>query len=476
MLVVPLRHDGSVIGVLKVYSDRPAMFTGEDEHTVELLSGLAAVTVHNGRTHAAAVADRLAAERSERRFRALFDRSPVGQVEFDLDGRILHVNEVFATMLGRTPADLVGAPPTELVHPGDSGPILAKLDRIRSGDTTHYTERRVYRHADGRAVVALVTGALVRDAAGGQHMIGTAVDVTESERTREALAESEQQLRRMFDAAPVGILVRDADGRIVRTNAAFAAMVGYTVDDLIGLRADLLTHPDDLAAARETFRRIATGEDDVALVEKRYRRIDGTPVWASATSTALEYDGRTTVLTYVADISERRAAADSLRHRALHDELTGLPNRAAAVDLLDDLRRDGRAATVLFIDLDGFKPINDEHGHHAGDAVLVEVGKRLAAAVRPGDVAARFAGDEFVLICPGLSDEDGAQALAARAEALVNAPIPVGGTTVRVGASIGIATAGPADDPGDLLGAADAAMYRTKRDRKQRGEVSPPTT
>ncbi|MCW2567549.1 MAG: diguanylate cyclase with sensor [Mycobacterium sp.] len=467
MLVVPLRHDGSVVGVLKVYAGRPAFFTVEDEQTLELLSGLAAVAVHNARTHAMAISDRRAAERSELRFRSLFDRSPVGQTELAVDGSVLHVNEVFAAMLGHTPAGLVGTPIADLVHPLDAEGFAAAMRRVETGEISHYTGRRTYRHADGRAVIALISAALVTDAAGERHMIGTAVDISASERTQAALAESEQQLRRMFDAAPVGIIVRDTGGHIMRTNRAFADLVGYDVGDLLGLRVDLLTHPEDIPAARAALATIAAGTRDVALVEKRYRRADGTTLWTAATSTALEYDGQPAILTYVTDITERRAAADHLAHLALHDQLTGLPNRAAALAALDTAHREGTAVAVLFIDLDGFKPINDEHGHHAGDAVLTEVAGRLTAAVRPGDLATRFAGDEFVLICPGLADDAGARMLAARVEAMLNAPIQIGDTSVRVGASIGIAVAAAGDDPSSLLSAADAAMYRTKRAHQQ---------
>jgi diguanylate cyclase (GGDEF)-like protein/PAS domain S-box-containing protein len=468
MVMVPLRHDGVIIGVLKVYSDRPAAFTIEDEETLDLLSGLAAVAIQNARTHTASIDARLAVERSEERFRSLYHRSPVGQTEVALDGTVLHVNDVFASMLGRTPADLVGTAAAELlVRSQDSTDFTTALRRIRAGEITHYTGRRVYRHTAGHPVTALISVGLVTTGDRAQHIIGTAVDITDSERAREALAASAEQLQRMFDTAPVGIMVRDHDGRIVAANRAFADILGYRVTDLVGVRAQMLTHPDDTVASGLALDRIAGGDEEVVLLERRLRRADGTPVWVSTTSTALEYDGRPRVLTYCADVTERREAADRLAHLALHDQLTGLPNRVAALDALDAAQQAGEPIAVLFIDLDGFKTVNDEYGHQVGDAVLAQAAARLTAVVRPHDVTARLAGDEFVIICPGLPDETGARGLADRIETTLSAPMLIGETTVRIGASIGIAMSPAGDDTSALLSVADAAMYEAKRANKR---------
>jgi diguanylate cyclase (GGDEF)-like protein/PAS domain S-box-containing protein len=468
MVAVPLRHDGLIIGVLKVYSDRPGSFTVEDEETLELLSGLAAVAIHKARTHTASIAARIVVERSEERFRSLYHRSPVGQTEVSLDGVVMHVNDVFARMLGRTPEDLVGTTAGDLlVRSQDSADFATALRRMRAGEITHYTGRRVYRHTAGYPVTALISVGLVTTAEGEQHIIGTAVDITDSERAREELAHSEQQLRRMFDTAPVGIMVRDPDGRIVAANRAFADILGYHVGDLVGVRAQMLTHADDAVGVGFALDRVAGGEEEVVIVEKRLRRADGAPVWVSTTSTALEYDGRPRVLTYVADVTERRVTGDRLAHLAMHDQLTGLPNRPAALDALEAAQQAGQPVGVLFMDLDGFKAVNDVYGHQAGDAVLVEVATRLTSVVRPDDVTARLAGDEFVIICPGLADEAGAHALAERIQAELTAPMLVGDATVRIGASIGIAMSAAGDDTSALLSVADAAMYDAKRGNRR---------
>jgi diguanylate cyclase (GGDEF)-like protein/PAS domain S-box-containing protein len=173
------------------------------------------------------------------------------------------------------------------------------------------------------------------------------------------------------------------------------------------------------------------------------------------------------------DITERRAIEDQLVREALHDRLTGLPNRALFVDRLSQsleaLPRQHGSLAVLFLDVDRFKVINDSLGHEAGDDVLVELGQRLERLMRPGDTVARFGGDEFVVLCQGIDHPATAVQLAERLTEGISGPVPVNGSDVVVTVSVGIALAASASDrAGDLLRDADAAMYRAKRDGRAR--------
>jgi diguanylate cyclase (GGDEF)-like protein len=159
-----------------------------------------------------------------------------------------------------------------------------------------------------------------------------------------------------------------------------------------------------------------------------------------------------------------RGAADRLRHEAETDALTGLPNRRAFErELRGALGRRGadRALALLVIDLDGFKAVNDRHGHVAGDAVLCEVSARLRSALRSGDLVARWGGDEFVVLCHGVRDGAAAE-IACKLRRVLQVPVQVGSVEVTVGASLGWAVAEPGQAPGELIAAADAAMYRAK--------------
>lgn len=163
-----------------------------------------------------------------------------------------------------------------------------------------------------------------------------------------------------------------------------------------------------------------------------------------------------------------RAAAARLEHRALHDPLTGLPNRALLEQRLahavQRAHRSHTNAAVFFIDLDRFKQVNDDHGHHVGDQLLIAIASRLAGIVRPGDTLARFAGDEYVVLCEGLRSSADAEALADRFSEAFTEPFQLAGRELPVTASVGLAFAGPAERVSDeLLIEADLAMYHVKR-------------
>jgi len=169
-----------------------------------------------------------------------------------------------------------------------------------------------------------------------------------------------------------------------------------------------------------------------------------------------------------------RRAQQALSHQALHDPLTGLPNRALLLDRLDHAlrqRHEGSTVAVLFLDLDRFKVVNDSLGHRIGDELLVEVARRLVSSVRPADTVARFGGDEFVIVAESASDDHESVLLAERIAAAIAPPATVGGHEISLSVSIGIVMAGPGDDPETLLRDADAAMYRAKERGRSRVEM-----
>jgi diguanylate cyclase (GGDEF)-like protein len=164
------------------------------------------------------------------------------------------------------------------------------------------------------------------------------------------------------------------------------------------------------------------------------------------------------------DISETRAFQERLAHEAQHDALTGLPNRRRMQDVLGSTLRQDSVA-VLFVDLDGFKPVNDAHGHEAGDELLRQVAHRLSTCVREQDVLARVGGDEFVVLMPGVLGSDDAESMAARLRQVTEEPFVVEGSEVLIGASVGLHVGAPAEDPDEVLRAADHAMYTAKKSR-----------
>lgn len=281
------------------------------------------------------------------------------------------------------------------------------------------------------------------------------------------VAERTAELRAIFEASPVP-MARLVNRVIVDANKASETMFGYPVEELLNRSTRMLHFDDD---SYEHFGRIAyaaLAEGSLRRLEVRMRRRSGETFWALV---SMAYIDRSRpdlgVVLLCEDISERKAREERTAHQAMHDALTGLPNRPVMeVQIARELARAARAGgalAVLFIDLDGFKQINDRHGHDVGDLMLRHCARRLAEALRRGDVVARWGGDEFVVLLHDSEGEDAASETARRIIETLAIPLEWQGCPLSVGASIGIAF-GPAhgDTAESLLRAADRAMYAAK--------------
>lgn len=302
---------------------------------------------------------------------------------------------------------------------------------------------------------------------------GIAID---NARLTEQLHASEEGFRLAFDGAGTGMSMVSLDpadpGRYLRVNDALCGITGYTAEDLIQRTAADITHPDDLESDQAALAQaVVCGGQDVYRTEKRYIRADGSLIWVSITTSAIRTSsGRVLYgIMQVEDISARKAGEAELVHRAAHDPLTGLPNRSTLTDRLavavDRARASGEAGAVLFCDLDGFKAVNDTHGHDVGDQVLQVISARLAEQVRPGDLVARLGGDEFVVVAEQVSDAE-TEGLARRLEDAVAAPITVDAVTVTLTVSVGTARLNGTAEVSDLLRTADVAMFTAKGARR----------
>ena len=285
-------------------------------------------------------------------------------------------------------------------------------------------------------------------------------------------AVSERDLRSAFDNAPTGMAVVTPEGVLTACNRALSTLLGLPVAELVGHTLFEVTHPDDVERAVDTCRRMR--EDDLLVLrhECRLVRSDGEELWVLVSSAKVaEEPGRPAhVIMHIQDIGERKALEAEIVHRSLHDPLTGLANRVLLFDRIGHaLARADRTAspTCLFLlDLDGFKDVNDTHGHATGDELLQHFASRLSAALRPGDTAARLGGDEFVVLCEDTSEQQ-AELIAERLRAAAAWPfdLPVG--RVVISASVGVSTsADPSDDPAELVRRADLSMYAVKRSRR----------
>jgi diguanylate cyclase (GGDEF)-like protein/PAS domain S-box-containing protein len=287
--------------------------------------------------------------------------------------------------------------------------------------------------------------------------------------------QSESRLQRLVRNASDVITICDTRGVIRYQTPSAARVLGWPPDELVGTRLVELVHPDDTALVAEVF--AATGDERPGdPVECRMRRRDGTWIVAETVGAPVDDDGVRGVVLTTRDITERKALEDQLTHRAFHDDLTGLANRALFVDRVQHaLDRRGRAdmpLAVLLLDVDDFKDLNDSLGHSAGDELLTRLAERLQAVLRSADTAARLGGDEFAVLLDDLTEATEASRVAERVLAALRVPCIVYGRPVAAGVSIGIALTDPdrAQDAEELLRNADMAMYRAKRQGKNRYE------
>ena len=269
-----------------------------------------------------------------------------------------------------------------------------------------------------------------------------------------------------------------ADGCISYLSPSVYAVLGWRPEQLLGEAAQRLCHPADTAVIRVP---LAGTDQEPVTVPGRLRRADGGYTWCEATARVITGPGgHRELLISARDISQRLAAEAELLHRATHDSLTGLPNRAGLATALSTALGDPYRGplTVAFIDLDGFKDVNDIHGHPTGDRLLAQVARRLQRICREQDTVARYGGDEFVLLIDTMTPAQLPDLIQRIGDELAK-PYRVGPLTLHLGASIGAVPAGPDMTPEDLITAADHAMYATKRARRARSAAPPgptPTT
>ena len=282
---------------------------------------------------------------------------------------------------------------------------------------------------------------------------------------------SEALHRAVVENAAEGILTIGSDGLVLSFNAAAEAIFGWTAAEMVG-QPGAITLAEDLrgllAEYFETVRSVGHAHAQHGTWEVTGVRRDGTHFPMVISTSAIVVDGFPPITScIVRDLSEQKGLESQLLHQALHDGLTGLPNRLMLADRLDQIltraRRSVRMCGVLYVDLDRFKTVNDTLGHATGDELLIETAARLRGAVRETDTVARVGGDEFVVLCEDLDGVHHATDVAKRITESLRAPFQLADDTVRIGASIGIALCNDGMTTGDTLVAnADIAMYRAK--------------
>jgi diguanylate cyclase (GGDEF)-like protein/PAS domain S-box-containing protein len=414
------------------------------------------------------------------RFRALVQNASDIIMVLASDGAIRYVSPAFETVLGYPASEALGMNGVALAYADDLDVMRDALVASSRQDRTVTAEIRLAARDGAWHWFDVIVTDLSRDPSVGG-WVANLRDSTQRKAQEEALNEAQEAFRHAFDDAPIGIGLVAMDGRILRANRAMGVLFGRTQDDLVGRNVSDLTHPDDAETSDEQRDLLTRDEIDSYRLEKRYVRPDGSVVWA-ALSVSLVRDTSGQPLYTVGqleDITDRKALADQLAHDAAHDAMTGLLNRASftqrvAAALEARTNPQGRRVAVLFVDLDHFKVINDSLGHAVGDELVETIAERLRATLRPGSTVARFGGDEFVVLCEDLPNDDAAVAIAHRLLAAVAEPVALSTQEVFVSASIGIAIAAADATSDTLLRDADAAMYRAKNTGRARAVMFEP--
>ncbi|WP_181805340.1 putative bifunctional diguanylate cyclase/phosphodiesterase [Streptomyces shenzhenensis] len=296
----------------------------------------------------------------------------------------------------------------------------------------------------------------------------------------QALHASEARFRAVFEGAAIGIGIADLEGNVLQVNGALLRMFGGSEQTLRGRKVMEWAHPEDAPQTWRLYEELVRGEREHYHVEKAFNRSDGTVLWTNLTVSLLrDADGEPQYqLALMEDTTERRLLNLRLRYEATHDALTGLPNRTLFFERLEKALSagEGQRFGLCYLDLDGFKTINDSLGHSAGDRLLVEVADRLqSCATAPGEMVARLGGDEFVALTTGPATQREVDDLADRIMNALVTPISIDGRELMVRGSIGIVE-GPAGErtPAEVLRSADITMYRAKSAGGNRFELADP--
>lgn len=361
---------------------------------------------------------------------------------------------------------------TARLHPDDRRQVQAGLKRLLRGEVPkHLVEYRV-RHQDGRWRWILTRGMVAsRDAQGrALRLIGTHVDTTERREREEAL----RLAATVFDIADEAVIVSSPDNQIISVNPAFSAITGYTAQEAIGRNPSMLsarTHPKAFYQALWTTL-IETGSWRGEVMNRK-KSGEVYVEWLTIKRLCDDKGNLTHHVAVFSDITVRKAAEGRMRHLALHDALTDLPNRTLLTERLEQAilraRRDKSRLALMYFDLDSFKPVNDRFGHEVGDELLKLVATRTQGCVRASDTVARIGGDEFVVLLPTPQEEGDALKVAGKICDALHQPFEVAGHTLEISSSIGVAIYPDHGDDGQALARnADAAMYQAKNHGRNR--------
>jgi diguanylate cyclase (GGDEF)-like protein/PAS domain S-box-containing protein len=424
-------------------------------------------------------------------FQKTFEHAAVGMALLSLDGRWARVNSKLCEITGYSASELVALSFQGITHPDDLNRNIDYLDKLLSRQITSYcTEKRYIRKDASEVWVSVDISVVVNADQTPAYAISIIQDISARKQTEQNIAVAHQQYEALFDQLPDGILLLNEELGVIGHNTEAQRLLNYDALTLSKLHIWDIEAIDDLQEVAARKERIAaTGRDDF---ESVYRTSDARLLDVDVSVKHVNFvNGERIFQVLFRDISEKKHAARFIEKMAYSDQLTGLANRTLLSDRLlqamSHARRHSTILAVAFLDLDGFKAINDLHGHQTGDLLLMALATRMKEALREGDTLARLGGDEFVAVLTDLPDANACTPLLQRLLDATARPVRMGDAELQVTSSLGVTFYPQADevDADQLMRQADQAMYQAKlagknrfhrfdadRDRDVRGTVA----
>src|SRR5450759_845242 len=380
-------------------------------------------------------------------------------VVLDPDGVIVALNERHAELHGMTADDLLGSSIARVRAPGARSTLRAELDAACDGGLVYAT---LHRRGDG-AVMPVEISAMSAMFDGKCRIFAMTRDITK----RKAVMDELLLKSVLLDGTVDSIIVNTPEGRAMYMNGPAHSSLGLGDVDLAATEPYFWVGPKYQVLGPSRNETIMT--QGYHTFEGESLRVDGTTFPTEVTASKLDLPAGPVIVSVIRDVTDRMHAEEAVRHLAYHDPLTGLANRTQMRDQLTlaiaSSRRHGDILGIAYLDLDGFKPVNDSLGHATGDKALALIADRLRESVRAGDTVARLGGDEFAVVLPRIADSGDLEYAAKKLYDAIATPMVIDGHPLTITASIGLALFDPdADDIDSLLIKADLAMYSGKRD------------
>jgi diguanylate cyclase (GGDEF)-like protein/PAS domain S-box-containing protein len=397
---------------------------------------------------------------------SVLDSMPGIFYTLDENGRIIRWNKNEEKVTGYSGAELHNMNALNTIAEEERAIVASKIADVFSQGYASVETHVVAK--DGKKTRYLLTGARV-DIGNKPYLIGMGIDISERIQAEQALKQSEERYRALFDSSLELVYILDFEGSFLDANRATMELIGYGKEEICTLNVATLFDPEDLPGVMEMLNKAGVPGLYKEMMEFKLRRKDGTHVYIEAQSSLIRRDGKPYAIQGIArDITERKMFEHKLSEMATHDFLTGLPNRVLLNDrftmALAQAHRNKHRLAIIAIDLDRFKSVNDTLGHQAGDDLLKAIATRLKESVRSSDTVARMGGDEFLLLMPELHMVEDANKIIDKIALAFKEPFSIQGSRLNMSASMGLAIyPDDGEDMEALLRKSDAAMYNIKR-------------